>query len=88
MVHAKMARVFAYGITSESDIKSWWEAMDKVPGHKVLSFNRGEKGYLLTYRYEPDERALNEAVLNVTSHRTIRLLLGLPLRAMRLPLRT
>ena len=88
MVSAKMARIFAYGLTSETDIKSWWEAMDKVPGHKVLSFNRKENGYLLTYRHEPDERALNEAVLNVVSHRTARMLLGLPLRLMRLPLKS
>ena len=88
MDKAKMARVFVLGLLTESEVKGWWEAMDTVPGHKVMSFNRDETGYLVTYRYEPDEKALNTAVGKAVRYRGLRLLLGLPLRLLGLPRRS
>jgi hypothetical protein len=88
MDKAKMVRVFALGLLAESEVKLWREAIDTVPGHRVMSFNSNETGYLVTYRYEPDEQALNKAVANVVRYRGIRLLFGLPLRLLGLPRRS
>lgn len=88
MDKAKMVRVFALGILAESEVKLWWEAMDTVPDHKVLSFNKDETGYLVTYHREPNEQALNKAISNVARYRSLRLFLGLPLRLLGLPRRS
>jgi hypothetical protein len=88
MDKAKLIRVFALGIFDEPEVKRWSEAMDTVPGHKVMSFNKEETGYLVTYRREPDEQALNNAINKVVRYRSLRLFLGLPLRLVGLPRRS
>ncbi|MDA1215954.1 MAG: hypothetical protein O2812_03675 [Chloroflexi bacterium] len=88
MDKAKLVRVFGLGILTEPEVKRWWEAMDTVPGHKVMSFNKDETGYLVTYRGEPDEQALNNTISKVARYRSLRLFLGLPLRLLGLPRRS
>jgi hypothetical protein len=88
MDKAKMVRVFALGILTDSEAELWWEAMDMVSGHKVLSYNKDEAGYLVTYHREPDEKALNKAISNVARYRSLRQFLGLPLRLLGLPRRS
>ena len=87
MPQAKLVEVVVLGLVSQREVQETREAINTVPGHRVIAHHSEKGQFLVTYRYEVDRAALDRAVQPVMRFWAARWVLGLPLWLLRLPRR-